>query len=34
MPEHPGKTFFDLPLEIREQIYRYVFLGIVVSPAP
>jgi hypothetical protein len=33
MPEHRSKTFFDLPFEIREQIYCNLFRGIVVSPA-
>jgi hypothetical protein len=33
MPEHRSKMLFDLPLEIREQIYRYLFRGLVVSPA-
>jgi hypothetical protein len=33
MPEHLDKTFFDLPLKIREHIYRYALRGIVVSSA-
>lgn len=32
MPKHRSKTLFELPLEIREQIYRHLS-GIVSSPA-
>jgi len=33
MSEDRSKGFLDLPLEIRESIYRHLFQGIVVSPA-